>query len=194
MSKKKYFLTEDEVRAIRDLYDGSTGRIDRIMAMVGDRYPRWYIRRIANEMGLARDKPAYWSEAEIEYLHKNYPRKGFVALQNGFKRINGGIYRSCTAIRLKAKRISINKRSDGFTMRMVEDLLGADHHKIEKWIERGWLKNGSRKGTLRTVAQGGDMHHFESKDLRDFITSHPGEVDLRRVESESFIFLVAGMM
>jgi hypothetical protein len=78
-------------------------------------------------------------------------------------------------------------------MRMVEDLLGADHHKIERWIEHGWVKNG-RKGTNRTEAQGGDMRHFEAKDLREFIINNPDEIDLRRVEPMSFIQLVAGLM
>lgn len=194
MSRKIYFPTEDELKIIKNLYDGTTEKIDKIMSLLGDRYPRWYVRRLANEMGLARFKKAIWSEREIEALHQYYPRFSFNVVARKLKNINGGTWRSPTAILLKAKRQHINKRSDGFTMRMMEDLMGADHRKIEGWIGRGWLNNGHRKGTRRTERQGGDMHHFEAKDLREFVINHPDEIDLRRVEPQSFIHLVAGLM
>jgi hypothetical protein len=193
MSATKYFPTQDEISLITRLYDGKTPSINKIMRLLDHRYPRWYVRRKAQEMGLARAKEPNWSEKEVEYLHKNFPRKGFVAIQNDLKRINGGVCRSITAIVLKKKREHINKRSDGFTMRMVEDLLGADHHKIEAWVNKGWLKDG-HKGTLRTPSQGGDMHHFEAVNLRDLVINHYEEIDLRWVEKFYFIQLVAGML
>ncbi len=194
MSARKYFLTEAETALILRYYDGKTTSTNKIMRLLEHRYPRWYVKRKALEMGLARcTRMPNWSEKEIEYLHKEYPRKGFVAIQNALKRRNGGILRSVTAILLKRKREHLNKRSDGFTLRMVETLLGADHHKIESWVVRGWLKDG-RKGTDRTPAQGGDMHHFEARDLRDFVVHHYEEIDLRRVEKFYFIQLVAGLL
>jgi len=194
MDKKKYFLTDEEIRIIRDIYDGTTVKTNKIMRAFGHKYPRWYIKRKAQEMGLARcHKQPDWSEKEVEYLHKHFPSKGFVTIQNGLKRINGGVLRSITGIVLKKRRLHINKRSDGFTMRMVEDLLGADHHKIEKWVHFGWLKDG-HKGTERTNIQGGDMHHFEAKNLKDFVINHPFEIDIRRVESFSFIQLLSGQL
>jgi hypothetical protein len=194
MNKKKYFPTDEEIQAIKKFYDGKTTSTNKIMSLFAHKYPRWYIKRKAQEMGLARcHKQPDWSEWEVSYLHEHFPSKGFVAIQNGLKRINGGILRSVTAITLKKKRLHINKRSDGFTMRMVEDLLGADHHKIEKWVHWGWLQDG-RKGTERTEVQGGDMHHFETKNLKDFVINHPFEIDIRRVESLSFIQLLSGQL
>jgi len=194
MNKKKYFPTEEELKIIRDNYDGTTIKTNKIVRLLGPKYPRWYVKRKAQEMGLARCfKMPNWSEKEVEYLHENFPKKGFVAIQNGLKQINGGSIRSVTAIILKKRRLGINKRSDGFTMRMVEDLLGADHHKIEKWIRFGWLQDG-RKGTERIKVQGGDMHHFESKNLRDFVINHPFEIDVRRVEPFYFIQLLSGQL
>lgn len=194
MSNKKYFPTEEDLKVIRDLYDSTTSKIDKIMSLLGDKYPRYEVRRLANLLGLARPGTKDWSDREIEILHEFYPRYSFERLSKRLKRVNGGTYRSPTSIQIKAKREHINKRSDGFTMRMVEDLLGADHHKIDKWVERGWLKNGTRKGTNRTKLQGGDMRHFEAKDLREFVITYPDEIDLRRVEPQSFIHLVAGLM
>lgn len=194
MSKRKHFLTDDEIKIILSFYDGTTIKTNKIMRLLGHKYPRWYVKRKAQEMGLARcHKQPDWSEKEVEYLHKFFPQKGFVAIQNGLKRINGGILRSITAITLKKRRLHINKRSDGFTMRMVEEIFGTDHHKIEKWVHLGWLQDG-RKGTERTKAQGGDMHHFRSENLRNFVINYPEEIDIRRVEKMTFIQLIAGLI
>jgi hypothetical protein len=143
----------------------------KIVRLLGHRYPRWYVKRKAQEMGLARcHKQPDWSEKEVEYLHKHFPSKGFIAIQKGLKRINGGVLRSITGIVLKKRREGINKRSDGFTMRMVEDLLGADHHKIEKWVHFGWLQDG-RKGTERTEAQGGGTCTILNRRISEILRS-----------------------
>jgi hypothetical protein len=196
VNKKKYFPTEDDLRVIREHYDGTTVKINKIMRILnaaGPKYPRWHIRHIAQSNGWARTKEPNWSTPEIKWLAENYPRKGMVALQNGLKRINGGILRTRTAIVLKKKRIHINKRSDGLTMRMMEDLLGSDHHKVKRWMKLGLLE-AKRKGTDRKEIQGGDMWHFEILKVRKFIISNPTEIDIRRVEPVSFIHLVSGMM
>ena len=104
MSKRKHFLTEDELKIIRDFYDGTTIKTNKIMRLIDHKYPRWYVKRKAQEMGLARlHKQPDWSEKEVSYLHKYFPSKGFIAIQNGLKRINGGILRSVIAIVLKKK-------------------------------------------------------------------------------------------
>lgn len=193
MASKKYFLSEVELSIIREHYDGSTLAINKIMRLMNSKYPRWYIRRIAAENGWAKAKKTAWDPCEEEWLSEKFPIKGFVAIQNGLKKINGGILRSRPAIVLKAKRLHISKHSDGFTMRMMEDLLGVDHRKIKRWVHLGYLK-GSRKGTDRTEAQGGDMWHFKASSIRDFIITYPEEIDIRRVESFNFINLVANLM
>ena len=196
MARKKYYLTEDELRIVRDHYDGSTLKINKILRILnagGPKYSRWYIRRVAANNGWARKKERYWTAKEEEWLSERYPKKGMVALQNGLKKINGGFLRTRTAIVLKIKRLHINKRSNGLTMRMMEDLLGCDHHKIERWMALGLLE-AKRKGTDRKETQGGDMWHFEPKRIREFVINHPDQIDIRRVEPISFIHLVAGMM
>jgi hypothetical protein len=193
VSSKKYFPDKEEIGIIEEIYDGSTIRINKIMRLLGGKYPRWYIRRLATQMGLARVKEPNWSEIEINWLHKNFPRKGWSALQSGLRRINGGQSRSRTAIQLKAKRESLNKRSDGFTLSMLMVLLGVDHHKIHRWLSLGLIE-ATRKGTDRKEVQGGDMWHFTEKDIRKFIINYPEEIDLRRVEKYTFIDLLAARM
>jgi len=196
MSKKKYFPTPNEIEIIQAHYDGRTINLNRIMRILkanGSKYPRQYVRRIASENGWAKPKITDWSPREEEYLMEKYPAKGFVAIQNGLRRINGGVTRTRTAIVVKVKRLHINKRNGGLTMRMMEALLGVDHHKIERWLASG-LISAKRKGTDRLPVQGGDMWHFEIKKIRDFIINHPEEIDVRRVEPVNFIHLVAGKM
>ncbi|MBW2599984.1 MAG: hypothetical protein JRC60_07925 [Deltaproteobacteria bacterium] len=191
-NKRKYFPIESELQIIRDLYDGTTVKTNIIMMRLGRKYPRWHVKRLAQSMGLARlSKMPNWSEKEEQYLEDNYHHKGYVSIRNGLMRINGGVSRSLTAMKLKAKRLQINKGSEGYTLRGVEALLGIDHHKIERWIDARWLA-GKRRGTLRKKSQGGDMWFFHPEDLRTFIINHPDEIDLRRVAKQEFIALLAG--
>jgi len=191
MAKRKYFPTENELQTIRDLYDGTTVKINIIMMRLGRKYPRWHIRKLAQEMGLAKSsKMPNWSPEEEEYLEDKYHRWGYVALRNGLMRINGGVSRSRTAIKLKAKRLQVTKGAEGFVMIGIQALLGCDHHKIHRWIDHGWLA-AKRRGTERKKSQGGDMWYFRPEDLRTFIINHPDEIDLRRVAKHEFITLLA---
>jgi hypothetical protein len=52
---KKYFPSEGERRLIRDLYAGTTLGPAKIMVRLGCKYPLWYIRRLAGEMGCEYD-------------------------------------------------------------------------------------------------------------------------------------------
>ncbi|MGC9975178.1 MAG: hypothetical protein ABSC57_00455 [Syntrophales bacterium] len=81
---------------------------------------------------------------------------GHAALRNALKKINGGFSRSTTAIHLTARRLMICKSDEGYTMLGVCALFGIDHHKVEKWVSKGYLK-GKPRGTvppLRTERSG----------------------------------------
>ena len=95
--------------------------------------------------------------------------------------------RTQTAVKLKAKRLGIRKSGEGYTMRALCQGLDCDHHKVERWMELGWLQ-GSRRETERTTQQGGDMWCFKDTDIRDFIFAHPMEIDPRRAD---WLWLVA---
>ncbi len=193
--KTKYFPTETELKIIRDLYDGSSFRLSKIMRLIGrEKYPRWYIRRIAGEMGLAKVKEPDWTATEEAYVNDHYPNMGLKALRRGL--INNNMFpRSTTAIHLKIKRLGLlSSDGDGFTLRGLLNFLWAgleQHHIITRWIEKGWLK-GKCRGTLRTKKQGGDQWYFAPEWVRAFIIAHPEEIDLRMVDPVAFIRLVAG--
>ena len=182
--KRKYNLTEQEMSVILRDYDGRTETIDKIVNLLGDKYPRWHIRKVAAENGLSRpDKVRPWAEKDEDFLVKHYSTMCIATLCKRLKR-------SRTAIALKKKRLGLAKNGDGFTMHQITGITGADHHKIRKWIDKGWLK-AKHKNTERTEAQG-DMWHVKSDDMRSFLIEHWEEIDIRRVDSYSFIQLVAG--
>ena len=190
--RQKYFPTENELQVICDLYDGTTVKTNIIMMRLKRKYPRWHVKKLAQGMGLARQvRVPNWTPEEEQYLEDNYHRRGYISLRNSLMKINGGADRSRTAIKLKAKRLQINKSAEGFTMLGLCALLGVDHHKVRKWIAARCLA-GKRRGTFRKKTQGGDMWYFRPEDLRCFVIKHPEEIDLRRVEKFAFIELLAG--
>lgn len=191
---KKHNPTEAELQIIRDLYDGTTTKINVIMMRLGRKYPRWYVIKLANAMGLARTKEPPWSWEETQYLFENYPRIGLKKLQSGLERISG-FKRTAVAIHIKRKRLGITPdQDDGFTLRRLMQLLWKgqeQHHIVYRWISHGWLK-AKRRGTLRTKKNGGDQWYFNPAAVRCFIIAHPEEIDLRMVDTIPFIRLLAG--
>ncbi len=70
-------------------------------------------------------------------------------------------------------------------MRDLEECLGEDHHKIERWIANGWLRD-RLQGTRRHDGNGHDIHRFRESDI-DFIKKHPMEISLGKVDQTWFL-------
>lgn len=192
--QRKYHPSDAELQIIRENYDGTSLRLNKIMRLLAREYPRWHVRRLAAGMGLARGIAPDWTAAEENYVFDSYPRKGLKAIQAGL-RTTLGVNRSHTAIKLKVKRLGLTADMDeGFTLRGLCDFLWGgqeQHHIIRRWIASGWLK-AKRRGTLRTAKQGGDQWYFDPEWVRSFIIAHPAEIDLRLVDPVAFVRLVAG--
>ncbi len=169
--KQKYVLDERGRALLLREYDGTPATITRLTHLIG--VPRWKITRWAADLGLARQKEPRWTEAERAYLEQaiNSTSIAHIAQHLG---------RTQTAVRVKMKRIHINKSEDDYTMRRLCDCLGCNHHMVQRWLDKGWLK-GTRRHSDRTEANGGDMWLFTDKHVRDFICHHPQEIDQRRV-------------
>lgn len=184
----KHNLTDADLNVILRHYDGKTETINKIMALLNHRFPRWYIRRIAACNGLAREghnRP--WSQEETEYLEKHYETKSIDFICKKLKR-------SRTAVFVKSRRLGISKHNGaGFTMQEVCSILGCDHHKVRTWIESGKLRD-SRKNTERVPEQGGDMWHIKPADIREMVIDYWQEIDIRRVDKFYFIQLLAGRL
>ena len=73
MRERKYHLREEERELIKRKYDGRTETIDVIERELGFRYPRWFIKRMAAELGLTRRKEPRWTEEEEAWLERPFP-------------------------------------------------------------------------------------------------------------------------
>lgn len=170
--RQKYVLDERGRRLILEKYDGTSAAIDELMRYFPG-YPRYIIRKWASQLGLARQKEPYWTEEDEAYLERNLHRKslGDIARYLG---------RTKTAVRLKAKRLGVNKTQEGYTMRGLLMGLGmTSHHRVHYWIEKGWIK-ATRRQSERS--ENVDIWLFTDGAIRDFIKNHPQEVDPRRAD------------
>ena len=91
---------------------------------------------------------------------------------------------------LKIKHLGVSRRvRNGYTMRNLETCLGADHHKIQRWVADGWLRD-RLQGTRRHDGNGRDIHRFREKDILGFIRQHPLEINLGRVDAVWFLDMI----
>jgi hypothetical protein len=151
---------------------------------------RWVVKR-GNQLtntAAVRFRQRDWSQAELDLLEQNAHLTDAVISR---KLRQAGFSRSVIAVRVKGKRLSVD-RSDPSTMSAHElsRLLGVDGKTVTAWIEKGFLKAG-RRGTARTSQQGGDEHLIHVKDLWAFIVEHAHLIDLRKVERTWFIDFLA---
>lgn len=179
--KQKYFLSEQGRRLLLAKYDGSTASIDELMTYFPG-YPRHVIRKWGGALGLARQKEPRWSPEDEAYLERNLHRKslGEIARHLG---------RTKTAVTLKAKRLGVNKTQEGYTMRGLCLGLGCDHHKVERWLQLGWIK-GKRRHSERKADV--DIWYFSDGAIRDLVINHPLEIDPRRADWLWLVDLLVG--
>lgn len=74
-------------------------------------------------------------------------------------------------------------------MRDLEECLGESHHKIQRWIGNGWLRD-TMQGTRRHDGNGRDIHRFREQDLLDFIRKHLLEINLGRLHAIWFLDMI----
>lgn len=180
---QKWVLDEHSRRLLIAKYDGLPTTIDELEKKL--HVPRWIIKKWAGQLGLAKQKEPRWSPEDVAFLEHNLHKKSIadIAQQLG---------RTKTAVKLKAKRLGINKTlQEGYTMRGLCLGLGCDHHKVQKWLEKGWLV-GKRRQTERGENQGGDVWYFTDRSIRQFIMHHPHEIDQRRIDWLWVVDILAG--
>lgn len=180
--KQRYFLDEPGRRLILALYDGRTETIDDLARRL--HVPRWKVKRWAILLGLVRPNPKAkpWTREEDEYLETNMCRMSLAA-------IGKHLGRTAVGVKVRAKRIGVNKSGEGYTMRRLCDCLGVDHHKVAKWIEAGWLR-GHRRHTER---EDNDMWLFTDNAIRHLIIKHPLEIDPRRADWLWLVDILVGL-
>jgi len=159
------------------------GRVIRELARQTG-FPRWYIKRQARRLGLSitQDRRP-WTQEELDSLERLLGKVSAAAIAKRLKRTE-------TSVVMKIKALGLSRRvSEGYTMRDLEECLGEDHHKIQKWIASGWLRNGIQGGQQHN-GNGHDIHRFHENEIINFIKRHPAEINLGKVDAIWFLDLV----
>jgi hypothetical protein len=143
-------------------------------------WPRWVITRRAAMLGLCypadhRD----WNKKEADFVsfHAGHRTTHWMAKQLG---------RTETAVVLKLKRLHISRAMrSGCTLRDLEACFGTDHHVIERWVKKGWLRV---RQLSPEVAK--SKWQVSEKWVFDFIKTHPMAFRLDKVDQLWFMDLV----
>ena len=166
-------------------YGGINHRSQGLNRMIRETgLPRWYIKRRAARLGLTMHQDRLpWTAAEVEIIERLVGKVSALAIAKRLKC-------SETSVVMKIKPMRLSRRvRNGYTMRDLELCLGEDHHKIRRWIEKGWLRD-HRQGTRRHAGNGRDIHRFREKEILEFLRRHPEEINLGKVDAIWFLDLV----
>lgn len=165
--RQKYFLDEPGRRLMQARYDGKTETITELAERLC--VPRGIVKKWGRQLGLARQ---HWTREETAFLERHLSH---MSLADIAKRLG----RTVVAVRLKAKRVGVNKcGQEGYTMRGLCMGLGCNHHTVLKWLDKGWIK-GTHRHTERAER---DVWYFSDAAIRRFVMQHPQEVDQRRFD------------
>ena len=101
--------------------------------------------------------------------------------------------RSINSVTVRAKRLGI-KRSDRngwFTLRETCQILGQDHHWVQKRMESGSLPAQRRNGAAPEAS--GHMWQIAAGDLAEFIKTHPEDLEGRNVDLVTIVETLCGL-
>jgi hypothetical protein len=185
-AKAKYKWQPQYDAYLRAHYHGGLNRrfqvLNRMVRETG--LPRWYIKRQAARLGLTMHidrRP--WTSTEMALLERLVGRVSSVTIAKRLHRPESSVVN-------RLKRLGTSRRvREGYTMRDLEMCLGEDHHKIQRWIACGWLRD-NLQGTRRHDGNGNDIHRIREKDVLNFLKNYPQEINLGKVDQTWFLDLV----
>ena len=167
--------TEAEQDLVRLHYDGTRASIDILMKMVG--CSRYGVKGQVAFLGLARRlKEPNWTEKELHYLETHYQKQSVRVMAHALKR-------SMNAVKIKATRLhySLRARDGWFSKMEVCEMLGLDHHRVQRWIDKGELKASYHTGR-KPSQKGMSMWHVDAADLKALIINHCKELQGRNID------------
>lgn len=186
----KYIITEIMAAQIRRVYTAipEKGQVRELAKRLG--LPRWKVSKFASQeglIGIQRKEPP-WSEAELHILEQGAHLSAAVLrrrlLAAGFRRTEVGIV-------LKRKRMRFLQNLEGQSATTLALCFGVDAKTIIRYIEKGYLR-ASKRGTDRTLQQGGDEWFIKDNAIKEFVQTYPEYVDFRKVDKIWLIDLLAG--
>lgn len=169
---------------------GDVSGVAELARQLGE--PRWLISQRCNKLGLTRPrkKEPPWTPAEDE-LMKQVPLHDADKCSEIFRAHS--FNRTATAIRVRAKRLSLSCRQKGaFSATAAAQLLGLDGKTVAIYCLNGTIKSSRRK-TKRLPQQGGDPHSIERADLREFVIDNLELIDFRKVDKFALVDLLVSV-
>lgn len=117
----------------------------------------------------------HWTKSEVAYLESHWGLLPDAAI---VRRLG----RSILGIRLKAKRLGLRKRAQGFSARDVAAIFGIDASEVGKvWVRRGYL------ASRRPFRQGPHpIHVIDPRDVERFIREHPEMFDVEKMPDSPY--------
>lgn len=97
-----------------------------------------------------------------------------------------GYCRSLVAIVLQLKRQRCTQNLSGYSALALSECLGVDLKTITRAIEQGKI-SAKRRGTNRTVQQGGDEYWIWPSEIRNYLTEYLSEIDFRKIDKYWFV-------
>jgi len=178
--------TDEEKDIVRRDYKGTHASVREIARRLG--VTEHQVRAEAYRMGLAtRTDRRPWDPRQDERLRKLIPRYSANYIANI-------MHRSVNSVVVRSKRLGIHRRNhDGwFTKAEVCEILGMDHHWVQRRIDSGALKATYHNGR-RPSREGMAMWHIEERDLRAFIRHFPQDLSGRNVDLIAIVEILAGI-
>lgn len=187
-AKARHQWTEEELLVLRRDFPPSNGERERLAERLG--ITKWQLNHQAALLGLLKatdHRRRVWTIMDDQSLQEWAPR---VAV----KGLAMKLHRSMTAVVVRMKRLGISRRvRDGWYTKMEAcELLGVDHHWLQRRIDLGVLKATYHHGE-RPEAGGMRQWHIEEAALRTFVRTYPQELNGRNVDMLGIIELLAGM-
>ncbi len=185
---RKYRPTPESDHLIRNAYlrqrQGDRSALKGAGRELG--WPRSAVCKRGAELGLVRVKEKEWASQELRLLEK-FGHLTPTGIQR--KLAEAGFARSVAAIQVKLTRERIKSNLEGYSACQLADALGVEVRKVLRWIGQEAL-NAERRGTSRTLEQGGDTWWISDRNVRRFVLRFPQEIDLARVEKMWFLNLL----
>lgn len=146
-------------------------------------YSSWWIRERAQALGLnvPLDARGLWQEEEDDILRSHQEASAaevvYALRQAGYSRSENSV----TVRRVKLGLVVRGERTGGYSLEEVARRMGLTRSRIITYIQEDGLPARRRRG----------QWWIERCDLRNWVLSHPGQIDMMRVDRFWLIDLLA---
>ena len=170
MPRRMYFFTPAIERRMREAWSlrkrERTAAIDAIVADTAISRPA--VKQHAIRLGLCTERRTIWTAEE--------DRRLVMMLGNlSTKRIARELKRSVDSVASRADALKLSRAPrEGYTRETLRNILGAPLHRIDEWIDRGWL---GRQIDAESIPL-----RIADSSLIAFIYNHMDEIDFRMAD------------